>query len=61
MICYGFDVSQFPRFYDKDLDMYKVLPRPYIWSFDGFPGDKLLKKICIRLGKSSRNIFLGMY
>ena len=29
----------------KDLDMYQVLPRPYLWSFDGGPKEKLIKKI----------------
>ena len=42
MLGYGCDVSQCPQFYDKDLDMYQVLPRPYIGSFDGFHGDKLV-------------------
>ena len=40
---YGCSVSQYPRFYDKYLDMYQVLPPPYIGSFDGLPGDKLIK------------------
>ena len=26
----------------KYLDIYQVLPCPYLWSFDGFPGDKLI-------------------
>ena len=26
----------------KDLDMYQVLPRTYLRSFYGFPGDKLI-------------------
>ena len=42
MLGYGCGVSQYPQFYDKDLDMYQVLPRPYIGSFDGLPGDKLI-------------------
>ena len=45
----------------KDLDMYQVLPRPYLWSFDGGPKEKLIKKLGVILGKSSRSIFLGMY
>ena len=44
MLDYGFGVSQYPQFYDKDLYMYQVLPRPYIGSFDGFPRDKLILK-----------------
>ena len=31
-------------FFIKDLDMYQVLPRPYLGSFDGGTGDKLIKK-----------------
>ena len=42
MLGYVCGVSQYPQFYDKCLDMYQVLPRPYIGSFDGFPGDKLI-------------------
>ena len=61
MLGYGCGVSQYPQFYVKDLYMYQVLPRPYIGSFDGLPGDKLIKKMGVRLGKSSRNICLGMY
>ena len=61
MIGYGCGVSQYLQFFVKDLDMYQVLPRPYLWSFDGGPGDKLIKKMGARLGNLSRNIFLGMY
>ena len=43
MLIYGCGVSQYPQFYDKDLDMYQVLPCPYIGSFEGFPGDKFIK------------------
>ena len=61
MLGYGCGVSQCPQFYAKYLDMYQVLPRPYIGYFDGFSGDKLIKKMGVRLGKSSRNFCLGMY
>ena len=44
MLGYGCDVSQYPQFYDKYLDMNQVLPRPYMGSFEGFPGDKSIKK-----------------
>ena len=37
-------MSQYPQFFVKYLDMYPVLPRPYLGSFDGGPGDKLFKK-----------------
>ena len=42
MLGYGCGVSQYPQFYVKDLDIYQVLPYPYIGYFDGFPGDKLM-------------------
>ena len=54
-------VSQYPQFYYKDLDMYQVLPHPYNGSFDVFPGEKLILKMNVRLGKSSRKNCLGMY
>ena len=44
MLGYGYGVSHYHQFYVKDLDMYQVLPRPYIGSFDGFTGDKLIGK-----------------
>ena len=54
MLGYGCGVSQYPQIYVKYLDMYQVLPRPYIGSFDGFPVDNLIKKMGVRPGKSSR-------
>ena len=42
MIGYGCNVSQYPQFFVEDLDMYQVLPRPYLRSFDGFLGDNLM-------------------
>ena len=42
MLGYGCGMSQCPQFYVKDLDMYQVLPCPYIGSFDGFPENKLV-------------------
>ena len=61
MLGFGCGVTQYFQFYVKYLDMYQVLPRPFIGSFDGFPGDNLLKNMGVRLGKSSINICLGMY
>ena len=58
IIGYGCGVSQYPQFFVEDLDMYQMLPRPYLRSFDGGPGKE---KKDIRLGKSSRNICLEMY
>ena len=44
MLGYGCGLSQYLQFFVKDLDMYQVLPRPYLRYFDGFTGDKLIKK-----------------
>ena len=38
MLGYECGVSQYPQFFVKDLDMYPMLPRPYLRSFDGCPG-----------------------
>ena len=40
MLGYGCGVSQYPQNFVKDLDIYQVLARQYLRSFDGFPGDK---------------------
>ena len=40
MLGYGCGTSQYPQFFVEDLDMYQVLPRPYLGCFDGGPGDK---------------------
>ena len=61
MLGYGCGVSQYPQFFVKDLDIYQMYQRPYLIYFDGGPGDKLIKNIGVRLGKSSRNLCLGMY
>ena len=50
---FGCGVSQYPHFFVEDLDMYQVLPRPYLISSDGFPGDKLLKKWALDLASRS--------
>ena len=44
MLGYGCGVSQYLQFFLEDVDMYQALPRPYLRSFDGSPGDKLIKK-----------------
>ena len=46
MLLYGYGVSHYPQFYDRALDMYQVLPHPYMGSFDGFPGDFFIKNGC---------------
>ena len=37
MLGYGCGVSQYPQFYDKELDRYQVLPHPYRGYFAVFP------------------------
>ena len=46
MLGYGYDVSQYPKLFYEDLDIYQMLPRPYLRSFCGGPGYKLLNKKC---------------
>ena len=54
MLGYGCGVSMYPQFFVEDLDIYQMLPRPYLISFDGGPGDKVLKqKMGVGLGKPS--------
>ena len=43
MLGYGCGVSQYPQFFVEDLDMYQMLPRPYLRSFYGVTRDKLIK------------------
>ena len=50
MLGYGCAVSQYPQFFDKYLDTYQMLPRPFIGYFGGFLGDKLIiKKLVFEL------------
>ena len=44
MLGYGCGVSQYPQFFVEDLDIYQILPRPCLRSFDGGPGEKSIKK-----------------
>ena len=44
MLGYGCGVYQYPQFFVEYLDIYQILPRPYLRSFDGGPGEKLRKK-----------------
>ena len=57
IIGYEYNVSQNPKFYAKYLYMYQVLPRPYKGSYDGFTGDKLIKKWVLELA-SQAEIFV---
>ena len=44
MLGYGFGVSMYHQFFVEDLDIYQMLPRPYLRSFDGGPRDNLLNQ-----------------
>ena len=44
MLGYGCGVSVYPQFYDKKMNSFHMLPRPYIRSFDGQCSDLILKK-----------------
>ena len=44
MLGYGCGASEYPQFFVEDLDVYQMLPRSYLRSFDVGPGDKVLKQ-----------------
>ena len=44
MLGYGYGVSQYSQLFVEYLDMYQMLPRPYLGYFDDGPGDKLKNK-----------------
>ena len=37
-------MSQYPQFNDQHLEMYQLLPRPYLGSFEGDNGEKMTKE-----------------
>ena len=43
MLGYGCGASQYTQFFVEYVDIYQVLPRTVLKSFDGGPGDKLIK------------------
>ena len=54
-------MSQYPQFFVEDLDIYQMLPRPYIISFDGGTGYQVLKqKWVLDLENQAENC-LGTY
>ena len=46
MLGYGCGVCQFTQFFVEYLYIYQMLPRPYLISFDGGPGEKSIKIGC---------------
>ena len=57
MLGYGCGVTQYPQLFVEDLDMYQVLPRPYLRSFGGGPGDKLIKNWVLDLASQAETFF----
>ena len=58
MLGYGCGVSMYPQFFVKDLDLYQMLPRPYLIYFDGGPRDKLQKKWVLDLANRAETFVL---
>ena len=44
MLVHGCGVSQYPHFYDRIKNKYKMLPRPYVGSFIGEKGHHFFQK-----------------
>ena len=44
MLGYGYGVSMYPQFYQKEKKTFQMLPRQYIISFDGKCSDQVLKQ-----------------
>ena len=44
LLGYGCDVSMYPQFFVQDLNIYQMLRRPYLRSFDVGPGYQVLKQ-----------------
>ena len=43
MLGHGCGVSQYPQFYDTNKNIYQMLPRPYVVSYSGQKGHKILQ------------------
>ena len=58
MLGYICGVSHYPQICDQDIYRYKVLPRPYRGSFEGFSGNNFVKeKGILDLVDQSKTIF----
>ena len=51
MLGYGYGVSQYTKFYNRDLDKYQALPYSYKGYFEVFPKEIHKIKMCVRLGR----------
>ena len=47
MLGHGCGVSQYPQFYDTNKNNYQMLPRPYVGSYSGEKGHKILQQLWI--------------
>ena len=56
MLGYGCGVYMYPQFFVEDLDIYQMLPYPYLRFFYGGPGDKGLKKWVLDLENRAEKI-----
>ena len=61
MLGYGCGVSQYPQFFVEDLDIYHMLPRPYLRSFDGGTGDSCTEWSCTGATVHVTNIDLYIF
>ena len=43
MVGYGCGVPRYSQFYYQYLEKYQVSPRLYLGTFDGYPGEKIIK------------------
>ena len=61
MLGHGCGVFLYPQFYDKRLEKYQFLPRPYLGSFVRNNGKNDARKMDVRFGRWSWKICLGVY
>ena len=47
MLSHEFGVDHYPQFYYQRLEKYKLLLCPYLRSFEGKNGEKMIKETCI--------------
>ena len=59
MLGHGCGVSQYPQFYDTNNKKYQMLPRPYVGSYSGQKGHKMLQQPwIIALAKSVKTFII---
>ena len=55
---HGYDVSQYPQFYDRIIYIYQMLPRPYVGIYVGEEGRQFLQEPWIIALAKSVEIFI---